>query len=96
MQRSATKWLTSSTALGSIIRPSLLLNKVFIGDLFQLTCYTGCYGMNNAKGCFDYIEHTFAILVLMYYRVSWSIVISLFMFFRRYGTKTKLCTAFQS
>ena len=44
----------------------LLLNKVLVGDLFRLTRYSGCYGMNNAKGCYNRIDHIFAILVLMF------------------------------
>ena len=34
--------------------------------------------MNDAKGCFDRIQHTFAILVLMYYGVAWSLATTLF------------------
>lgn len=29
------------------------LNKVIIGDIFQYDRQSGCYGMNDAKGCFD-------------------------------------------
>ena len=31
----------------------LLLNKVLVGDLFRLTRFSGCYTMNDAKGCYD-------------------------------------------
>ena len=34
--------------------------------------------MNDAKGCFDRIQHTFAVLVLMYYGVAWSVTTTLF------------------
>ena len=34
--------------------------------------------MNNAKGCFNCIQHTFAVLVLMYYGVKWSVATTLF------------------
>ena len=34
--------------------------------------------MNDAKGCFDQIQHTFAVLVLMYYGVAWSVATTLF------------------
>ena len=45
----------------------LLLNKVLVGDLFRLTKFSGCYAMNDAKGCYDRIDHNFAILTLMFY-----------------------------
>ena len=51
----------------------LLLNKVLVGDLFRLSRFSACYAMNDAKGCYDCIDHTFAILVLMYYGIAWSI-----------------------
>ena len=34
--------------------------------------------MNDAKGCFDRIQHTFAVLVLMCYEVAWSVATTLF------------------
>ena len=49
------------------------LNKVLIGDICRYDCCSRCYGMNDANGCFNRIQHTFAILVLMYYGVKWSI-----------------------
>ena len=61
----------------------LLLNMVLIGDLFRLTRYAGCYGMNDAKGCFDRIDHTFAILVLMFFGVPWAITRTLFQVLQR-------------
>ena len=47
----------------------LLLNKVLIGDIFCLTRFSGCYTMIDAKGCYDRIDHNFAILVLMFFGV---------------------------
>ena len=47
----------------------LLLNKVLFGNLFHLTRFSGCYAMNDAQGCYDRSDHTFAILVLMYFSV---------------------------
>ena len=57
----------------------LLLNKVLVGDLFCLTRYSGCYAMNDAKGCYDRIDHNFAILVLMVFGVPWAIARNLFL-----------------
>ena len=34
--------------------------------------------MNDAKGCFDRIQHTFAVLVLMHYRVALLVATTLF------------------
>ena len=31
----------------------LLLNKVLVGNLFCLARFSGCYVMNDAKGCYD-------------------------------------------
>ena len=56
----------------------LLLNKVLIGDLFRLTRFSGCYAMNNAKGCYDRIDHNVAILVLMVLGVLWMIAWNIF------------------
>ena len=68
----------------------LLLNKAIVGDLFRLTRYSGCYAMNDAKGCYDRIDHTFAILVLMYFGVPWSIATTLFLVLQqaRHSIKT--------
>ena len=57
----------------------LLLNKGLVGDLFRLTRYSGCYTMNNAKGCYDRIDYNFAILVLMVFGVPWAIARNLFL-----------------
>ena len=57
----------------------LLLNKMLVGDLFCLIRYSGCYAMNDAKGCYDRIDHTFAVLVLIYFGVHWSIAATLFL-----------------
>ena len=51
----------------------LLLNKVLVGDLFRLTRFSGCYAMNDAKGCYERIDHNFAILVLISFGVPWMI-----------------------
>ena len=56
----------------------LLLNKVLVGDLFRLTCFSSCYAMNDAKRCYDRIDHTFAILVLMFFGVPWCVATNLF------------------
>ena len=45
---------------------------VLVRDLFCVTQYSGYYGINDAKGCYDQLDHTFAILVLMYFEVPWS------------------------
>ena len=57
----------------------LLSNKVRVGDLFRLTSYSGCYAMNNAKGCYDRIDHNIAILVLMVFGVPWIIAWNMFL-----------------
>ena len=51
----------------------LLLNKVLVGDLFCLTRFSGCYAMNDVKGCYDRIDHNFAFLILMVLGVPWLI-----------------------
>ena len=56
----------------------LLLDKVLVGDLFRLTRYSGCYVMNDAKGCYNRIDHNFAILALMVFGVPWAIACNLF------------------
>ena len=56
----------------------LLLNKVLVEDLFRLSRYSGCYAMNDAKGCYDRIDHTIAILVLMVFGVLWMIAPNMF------------------
>ena len=68
----------------------LLLNKVLVGDLFRLTHYSRCYAMNDAKGCYDRIDHTFAVLVLMYFGVPWSIATTHFLVLQqaRHSIKT--------
>ena len=48
----------------------LLLNKVLVGDLLCLSRFSACYAMNDAKGCYNRIDHTFAILVHMYYGIA--------------------------
>ena len=47
----------------------LLLNKVLVGNLFRLKRYSGCYAMNDAKGCYDRINHNVDILALMVFGV---------------------------
>ena len=39
------------------------LNKMLVANYLRLTCRSGCFGMNDAQGCFDRIVHTAAILV---------------------------------
>ena len=51
----------------------LLLNKVLVGDIFRLTRFSCCYAMNGTKGCYDQIGHNFAILVLMFFGIPWTI-----------------------
>ena len=57
----------------------LLLNKVLVGDLFCLTLFSGCYAMNVAKGCYDRIDHNFAILALIIFGIPWVIARNLFL-----------------
>ena len=54
------------------------LNKVLVADYFRLTRRSGCFGMNDAKGCFDRIVHSVAILVYMSFGVPALIVRTLF------------------
>ena len=56
----------------------LLLNKLLVGDLFCLTRFSGCYAMNYAKGCYDRVDHNFAILVLIVFGVPWMIARNMF------------------
>ena len=56
----------------------LLLNKVLVGDFFCVTRFSGCHAMNDAKGCYDRIDHNFSILVLMFFGVPWMIARNLF------------------
>ena len=46
------------------------LNKVLLMDAMRQKFQSGAIAMNDAKGCFDRINHTFAILVLMSFGVS--------------------------
>ena len=76
--------------LGNTKQAGLLgLNKVLIGNIFQYTRRSSCYCMNNAKGCFDQIQHTFTILVLMYYGVAWSLATTLFEVLQKAKNKIK-------
>ena len=54
------------------------LNKVLLMDGFRQKRQSGAIAMNDAKGCFDRINHTFAILVLMSFGVSAVLARSLF------------------
>ena len=56
----------------------LLLNKALGGDFFCLTRFSGCYAMNDAKECYNQIDHNFAILVLVFFSVLWMIVRNIF------------------
>ena len=57
----------------------LLLNKVLVGDLFRLTRLSVYYIVNDAKGCYDRIDHNVAILVLMLFGVPWMIARNMFL-----------------
>ena len=57
----------------------LLLNKVLVGYLFRLTRFSGCYAMNDAKGCYDRIDHNITILVLMVFAVPWMFTWNMFL-----------------
>ena len=74
----------------------LLLNKVLVGDLFRLTKFSGCYAMNDAKGCYDRIDHNFAILTLMFYGVPWLVARTLFLILQRASHSIKLDMVFQN
>ena len=37
---------------------------MLVGNLFCLTKFSGYFAMNNAKGCYNRIDHIFTILVL--------------------------------
>ena len=56
----------------------LLLNKVLVGYLFHLSRFFVCYAMNDTKGCYDRIDHTFDILLLMILGIPWMIARSYF------------------
>ena len=56
----------------------LVLNKVLVGDWLLLRKQAGAYGMNDAKGCFDRIVHTVAIMVLMSFGVPYLAATTLF------------------
>ena len=68
----------------------LLLNKVLVGNLFCLTRYSGCYAINDNKGCYNRIDHNFAILALMVFGVPWAIARNLFLVLQqaRHSIKT--------
>ena len=46
--------------------------------------------MNNAKGCYDQIDHAFAVLGLMYFGVPWSVAMMIFIVLQqaRHSIKT--------
>ena len=67
----------------------LVLEKILVSDMFRYTHQSRCYGMNDAKGCFDWIQHTFAVLVLMYYGVAWSVATTLFQVLQQARHKIK-------
>ena len=61
----------------------LVLDRELVGDLFRYTHQFGCYGMNDAKGGFDWIQPCFccigidvlqSCLVCSYYIVSSTLV----------------------
>jgi retron-type reverse transcriptase len=54
------------------------LNKVLLMDGFRQKCQSRAIAMNDAKGCFDRVNHTIAILVLTSFGVSRVLARSLF------------------
>ena len=56
----------------------LALNKVLIEDLSRVMVRALCYAMNDAIGCFDRIDHTPAILVLIRYDFDYDSARTLF------------------
>ena len=61
----------------------LLLNEVLVGNLFCLTCFSDCYAINDARGCYIKIDHAFAILVPMFFRMPWCVATNLFRVFQQ-------------
>ena len=48
--------------------------------------------MNDAKGCYDRIDHTFAILVLMFLAFPGALLLHFFLYFNRLDIASKLDT----
>ena len=46
------------------------LNKVLLNDIIRQKRIAAALGMNNARGCYDRIVHSIAILVLMTFGVA--------------------------
>ena len=67
----------------------LVLNKVLVGDWLLLRKQAGAYGMNDAKGCFDRIVHTVAIIVLMSFGVPYLAAKTLFLILAKARHKIK-------
>jgi hypothetical protein len=66
-----------------------VLNKVLVGDWLLLRKQAGAYGMNDAKGCFNRIVHTVAILVLLSYGVPYNAARILFLVLAKARHKSK-------
>ena len=47
-----------------------VLNKCILNDIFQQKRIAAALGMNDARGCYDRIVHSIAILVLMSFGVA--------------------------
>ena len=56
----------------------LALNKCLIGDICRLLRTSACYGMNDAIGCFDWIDHTPEIITLMQFGLEYNTAHTLF------------------
>jgi hypothetical protein len=67
----------------------LVLKKVLVRDWLLLRKQAGAYGMNNAKGCFDRIVHTVAILVLLIFGVPYNAARILFLVLAKARHKIK-------
>ena len=67
----------------------LVLNKVLVGDLLRLIRRADCYGMNDAKGCFDCTEHIATLLVLMHFGIAYSVATTLFFLLQKAMHKIK-------
>lgn len=56
----------------------IALNKYLIGDICRLLIMPACYGMNNTIRCFYRIDHTPAIITLMYFGLAYNTAHTLF------------------
>jgi hypothetical protein len=60
-----------------------------VGDWLLLWKQAGAYGVNDAKGCFDIIVHTVAILVLLSFGVPYNAARILFLVLAKARHKIK-------